>query len=82
MHKHVEQAYETLRANGHYPLLVVSINDVKEYIKEYAQHLSPSDDQIMLQLAKLWRNWDSGDEWLYAVKRIMNEIEDMESDNA
>lgn len=75
MNKEVERAYETLRANGHYPLMVVSIDDIKEYITQYAQHLSPSDDEIMRQLFKLWRDWDCSDEWLYAVKKIMGKLE-------
>lgn len=75
MKEEVERAYETLRANGHYPLMVVSIDDVKEYITQYAQRLSPTDDEIMLQLFKLWRNWDCSEEWRYAVEHIMDALE-------
>lgn len=75
MHEDVKRAYETLRAHGHYPLMVVSLDDVKEYITEYAKCLSPSDDEIMRELFKLWRNWDSSEEWRYAVEHIMEQLE-------
>jgi hypothetical protein len=74
----VEQAYETLLKNGHFPLLVVTIDDFMDYLKEN-QEPEPTDDAAMEALQMLHREWENGDEFISAMQMTAEYLEEIES---
>lgn len=79
MNPDVERAYETLHRHGHFPFMVMRVDEVKEYISEYAQSIVAPDDVLIKAILKTWSLWDSSEDWRYAVEHVMHEIEQMES---
>lgn len=69
------QAYETLRRNGHYPFMVLRLDEVQEYIEEYAQAIKTNQAEIATAIEKLKTQYDCSEEWRYAVEHIMEQLE-------
>lgn len=80
----VEQAYETLLKNGHFPLLVVTLDEFLDYMNEN-EEWEPSEEIALEALRRLHHKWESGDEFIAAMQmtaEYLEEIEEGEDDNS
>lgn len=69
----IEQAYETLLKNGHFPLLVVSVEDVKEHLID-EEGPEPSEKDIFEAIQRVAKHWDHYPDFMAAMELIDEEL--------
>jgi hypothetical protein len=69
----VEQAYETLFKNGHFLLLVLSIEDVKEHLIGQ-DGPEPSEEDILKAIQKVAKHWDNYEDFTAAMTMVEEKL--------
>jgi hypothetical protein len=73
----VEEAYDVLFRNGHFPLLVITKDGFIEDLKEQGEPI-PSDDKAMKALQRLYSKWESADDYMTALAMAGNYLFELE----
>ncbi len=80
METELEQAYAILKKHGQIPFVVLRVQEVKEYISEYAQCLGDAtDSDILKAIDETWATWDCSEDWRFIVESVMDKLENKES---
>ena len=67
-----DELYEQLQKLGHFPLVVLTRNDLKEHLEWHEK--SYSNQELDEVCYKVWLEWESGEEWLEALDQAANLI--------